>query len=65
MQARTSIPITRNYNEIWQNFRISLFDSYTKEKCLSELIDIDSTAYELMRNDVEKLFINTGGYLEV
>ncbi len=64
MFNKTSIPAGTNYNEIWRDFKISLFSSYSQEKWRAELIDIDSTTYELMRNDTEKLFFNTSGYLK-
>ena len=65
MKNKISIPTRDDYNKIWKDFKISFFESYTKEKWLSELIDINSFSYELMKEDVEKLFISTGGYFEV
>lgn len=64
MQKRMSIPIRRNYNEIWGDFKISLFKSYTKEKWRKELVDINSDFYEFIKDDVENLFYSTGGYLK-
>jgi hypothetical protein len=63
MQKRMFIPIDRNYNEIWEDFKISFFESYPKEKWREELIDINSTTYEFIKDDVEELFHKTGGYL--
>ncbi|WP_260879112.1 hypothetical protein [Aliarcobacter cryaerophilus] len=65
MQKRMSIPIQRNYNEIWKDFQISFFKDYTKEKWLNELLDINSFTYELCKDDVERLFLSTGGYFGV
>lgn len=65
MKNNISVPIKRNYNQIWRDFKISFFESYTKEKWFNELMDINSFSYELMKEDVEKLFISTGGYFEV
>ena len=65
MQKRMSIPIQRNYNEIWKDFQISYFKDYTKEKWLNELLDINSFTYELCKDDVERLFLSTGGYFGV
>ncbi|MFW2565104.1 hypothetical protein ACN5O4_00805 [Aliarcobacter butzleri] len=63
MQYRMSIPIQRDYNKIWEDFKISFFESYPKEKWREELIDINSTTYEFIKDDVENLFHATGGYL--
>ena len=63
MQARMSIPIQRDYNKIWKDFKISFFESYPKEKWREELIDINSITYEFIKDDVEELFYKTGGYL--
>lgn len=65
MQNRMFIPIDRNYNEIWKDFQISYFKDYTKEKWLNELLDINSFTYELCKDDVERLFLSTGGYFGV
>lgn len=65
MKNRISIPVKDDYNKIWKDFKISYFKDYTKEKWLSELMDINSISYELMKDDVEKLFISTGGYFEI
>src|SRR5574344_1348260 len=65
MQKRMSIPIRRNYNEIWRDFKISYFKDYKKEEWLSELININSFTYELCKDDVERLFLSTGGYFGV
>ncbi|WP_323658464.1 hypothetical protein [Aliarcobacter butzleri] len=65
MQNRMFIPIDRNYNEIWGDFKISYFQDYTKEKWLNELLDINSFTYELCKDDVERLFLSTGGYFGV
>ena len=65
MQKRMSIPIQRNYNEIWKDFQISFFKDYTKEKWLNELLDINSFTYELCKDDAERLFLSTGGYFGV
>ncbi len=65
MQKRMFIPIDRNYNEIWRDFKISYFKDYKKEEWLSELININSFTYELCKDDVERLFLSTGGYFGV
>lgn len=65
MQKRMSIPTQRNYNEIWRDFKISYFKDYIKEKWLNELLDINSFTYELCKDDVERLFLSTGGYFGV
>lgn len=65
MKNRISIPTRDDYNRIWKDFKISFFGSYRREKWISELMDINSVSYELMKEDVEKLFISTGGYFEV
>lgn len=64
MQDRMSIPIHRDYNKIWKDFKISFFESYTRVKWVEELIDVNSITYEFMKEDVESLFYSTGGYLQ-
>ncbi|QKJ26534.1 hypothetical protein ACBT_0580 [Aliarcobacter cibarius] len=64
MQKRMSIPIDRNYNEIWRDFKISFFSSYSLETWKEELINIDSVTYEFIKDDVEELFYKTGGYIK-
>jgi len=59
------IPIDRNYNEIWRDFKISYFKEYKKEEWINELLDINSFTYELCKDDVERLFLSTGGYFGV
>ena len=65
MQKRMFIPIDRNYNEIWGDFKISYFKEYKKEEWINELLDINSFTYELCKDDVERLFLSTGGYFGV
>jgi hypothetical protein len=62
MKNKISIPTGNDYNKIWKDFKISFFESYTKEKWKEELINIDSVTYEFMKDDVENLFFSTGGY---
>lgn len=64
MQDRMSIPIHRDYNKIWKDFKISFFESYTRVKWMEELTDVNSITYEFMKDDAEKLFYCTGGYLK-
>ncbi len=64
MKNKISIPTGNDYNKIWKDFKISFFESYTKEKWKEELINIDSVTYEFMKDDVENLFFSTGGYLQ-
>lgn len=64
MQNRMFIPIDRNYNEIWGDFKISFFKNYTKEKWRKELVDINSDFYEFIKDEAEELFYKTGGYLK-
>lgn len=40
-----------------------LFNTFTKNDWLSELTNIDSITYLLLKEEVEKLFFNTGNYL--
>lgn len=42
----------------------SLFDNYYKNKWISELTQIDSNIYVLIKEEVEEFFFKTGGYLE-
>ncbi len=65
MSNKTSILAGIDYNKNWLDFKISLFKSYTKEKWLNELLDINSFTYELCKDDVERLFLSTGGYFGV
>ena len=65
MKNRRSIPLKDDYNKIWRDYKILLFKSYTKEKWLSELMNINSFTYELCKDDVERLFLSTGGYFSV
>ena len=65
MKNRRSIPLKDDYNKIWRDYKILLFKSYTKEKWLSELMNINSFTYELCKDDVERLFLSTGGYFGV
>lgn len=64
MQDRMIIPFQENYNKIWQDYKISFFNSYSSEKWREELIDINSITYEFIKEDVESLFYSTGGYLK-
>ena len=64
MQKRMSIPIQRDYNKIWRDFKISFFSSYSLETWKEELINIDSVTYEFIKDDVEELFYKTGGYIK-
>ncbi len=64
MQNRISIPTRDDYNKIWKDFKISFFESYTRVKWMEELIDVNSITYEFMKDDAEKLFYSTGGYLK-
>lgn len=59
------IPIARNYNELLQDFQISLFSTYTKDKWFEELTNSNSITLELLKDDVESLFYKTGGYLDL
>lgn len=65
MKNRISIPLKDDYNKIWKDFKISYFKDYTKEEWLSELMNINSFTYELCKDDVERLFLSTGGYFGV
>ena len=65
MSNKTSNLAGIDYNKNWLDFKISLFKSYTKEKWLNELLDINSFTYELCKDDVERLFLSTGGYFGV
>lgn len=65
MQNTMSIPSQRNYNKIWGDFKISYFKEYKKEEWINELLDINSFTYELCKDDVERLFLSTGGYFGV
>jgi hypothetical protein len=64
MKNKISIPTGKDYNEIWRDFKISFFSSFTNEKWIEELIDINSITYEFIKEDVENLFYSTGGYLK-
>ena len=64
MQKRMLIPFQENYNKIWQDYKISFFNSYSSEKWREELIDINSITYEFIKEDVERLFYSTRGYLQ-
>jgi hypothetical protein len=64
MKNKISIPTGKDYNEIWRDFKISFFSSFTNEKWIEELIDINSITYEFIKEDVENLFYSTGGYLQ-
>jgi hypothetical protein len=64
MKNKISIPTGKDYNEIWRDFKISFFSSFTNEKWIEELINIDSVTYEFMKDDVEELFYKTGGYIK-
>ena len=48
----------RNKNQI-----LFLFDSFTKNEWLKELTESDSNIYALIKEEVEELFLKTGGYL--
>lgn len=65
MQNTMPIPSQRNYNKIWGDFKISYFKEYKKEEWINELLDINSFTYELCKDDVERLFLSTGGYFGV
>ena len=62
MQKRMSIPIQRNYNEIWKDFQIIKIKSITKANLIVELQSQESWIYELLKEDTINLFLNTGGY---
>lgn len=62
MQKRMSIPIRRNYNEIWKDFQILKIKSITKANLIVELQSQESWIYELLKEDTINLFLNTGGY---
>ena len=62
MQKRMSIPIRRNYNEIWKDFQIIKIKSITKANLIVELQSQESWIYELLKEDTINLFLNTGGY---
>lgn len=64
MTNKTSILVRIDYNQNWLDFKISLFESYTKEKWRKELVDINSDFYEFIKDDAEELFYKTGGYLK-
>ena len=55
-----SCDIIKNRNKNQISF---LFDTFTKNEWLSELTNIDSITYLLLKEEVEKLFLNTGNYL--
>jgi hypothetical protein len=64
MKNKISIPTGKDYNEIWRDFKISFFSSFTNEKWIEELIDINSITYEFIKEDVENLFYSIGGHLK-
>lgn len=63
MQYRMSLPIQRDYNKIWEDFQIQKIKSMSKDDLIIELQNSESWIYELMKNDVISLFLNTGGYI--
>lgn len=53
-----------NYNKNRNNYQISfLFNSFTRNDWIEELTNIDSNLYFLVKEEVEKFFHNTRGYL--
>lgn len=64
MSNKTSNLAGIDYNKNWLDFKISLFESYTKVKWRKELVDINSNFYEFIKDEVEELFYKTGGYLK-
>ena len=60
MQARTSIPIQRNYNELFKDFQIQKIKSMSKDNLIVELQNPESWLYVLMKDDAISLFLNTG-----
>ncbi|MCT7555354.1 hypothetical protein [Aliarcobacter butzleri] len=63
MQDRMSIPIHRDYNKIWKDFQIEKIKSISKDNLIIELVNPESWIYELIKDDVISLFLNTGGYI--
>ncbi|MCT7550924.1 hypothetical protein N5U04_06685 [Aliarcobacter butzleri] len=63
MQDRMSIPIRRNYNELFKDFQIQKIKSMSKDNLINELQNPESWIYELMKDDAISLFLNTGGFL--
>lgn len=60
------IPLLLNANSIVNNNKnqiLFLFNSFTKNEWLKELTRNDSNIYELIKEEVEELFLNTGGYI--
>lgn len=64
MSNKTSNLAGIDYNKNWLDFKISLFESYTKVKWRKELVDINSNFYEFIKDEVEELFYKTGGYIK-
>lgn len=64
MQKRMSIPIQRNYNEIWKDFQIQKIKSISRTNLIIELVNAESWIYELIKEDTINLFLNTGGYTD-
>ena len=64
MSNKTSNLAGIDYNKNWLDFKISLFESYTKVKWRKELVDINSDFYEFIKDEAEELFYKTGGYIK-
>ena len=60
MSERMSIPIQRNYNELFKDFQIQKIKSMSKDNLIVELQNPESWIYELMKDDAISLFLNIG-----
>ena len=63
MSKRISIPIQRNYNELFKDFQIQKIKSMSKDNLIVELQNAESFIYDLIKIDTLSLFLNIGGFV--